>query len=62
MRYYITNTEHEARKLSLRIYSNGVDWVAEVPAYVHIEALEGMVWLYPNEAAQLGYFNDNEEN
>ena len=60
MRYYIANTENEARKMSLRVYTNGVDWVAEMPAYVHHELLVGRVWLYPNEAADFGYFNDNE--
>ena len=39
MRYYIFNTEKEAREVSLRVYTNGIDWVAEVPAYVHVDEL-----------------------
>ena len=35
MRYYICNTEQEARKLSLRYYTNGIDYVAEIPAYIY---------------------------
>ncbi len=58
MRYYIFNTESEAKKVSLRVYSNGIDWIAEVPCYIHVAALEGRVWLYPKEAVDLGYFND----
>lgn len=60
MRYYICNTEQEARKLSLRYYTNGIDYVAEIPAYIYHNDLEGRIWLYPQEAADFGYFNDNE--
>lgn len=56
MRYYIFNTEQEAREVSLRVYTNGIDWIAEVPAYVHSDELNNKIWLLPNEAIDLGYF------
>ncbi len=57
MRYYIFNTEKEARQVSLRCYTNGIDWVAEIPAYIHSDELTGKIWLLPEEAIDLGYFN-----
>lgn len=57
MRYYIFNTESEAREVSLRVYTNGIDWVAEIPAYIHADELANRIWLFPNEATELGYFN-----
>ena len=56
MRYYIFNTEKEAREVSLRVYTNGIDWIAEVPAYVHVDELNNRIWLLPSEATDLGYF------
>ncbi len=56
MRYYIFNTEKEAREVSLRVYTNGIDWIAEVPAYVHVDKLNNRIWLLPEEATDLGYF------
>lgn len=56
MRYYIFNTESEARQVSLRVYTNGIDWVAEIPAYIHADELNNRIWLLPSEATELGYF------
>ena len=56
MRYYIFNTEQEAREVSLRVYTNGIDWIAEVRAYVHVDKLNNRIWLLPEEATDLGYF------
>lgn len=56
MRYYVFTNEKEARQVSLRVFTNGIDWIAEIPAYVHADELNNKIWLYKHEANELGYF------